>query len=114
MAMQTSLQDEAKDDHVLLWILVWSELIAFGILIFGVKEMMQRYGRLKTPDNNGLFAPHQQHVGFFSSHSFAPLFRLTATPSAVERTRRRFFLNLVRGVAKDHKPAGGADRKSST
>lgn len=35
MAMQTSLQDEAKDDHLLLWILVWSELIAFGILILG-------------------------------------------------------------------------------
>ncbi len=31
----TSLQDEAKDDHLLLWILVWSELIAFGILILG-------------------------------------------------------------------------------
>lgn len=35
MAMQTSLQDEAKNDHLLLWILVWSELIAFGILIIG-------------------------------------------------------------------------------
>jgi len=35
MAMQTSLQEEAKDDHLLLWILVWSELIAFGILILG-------------------------------------------------------------------------------
>jgi nitric oxide reductase NorE protein len=35
MAMQTSLQDEAKDDHLLLWILVWSELIAFGVLILG-------------------------------------------------------------------------------
>jgi nitric oxide reductase NorE protein len=35
MAMQTSLQEEAKDDDLLLWILVWSELIAFGILILG-------------------------------------------------------------------------------
>jgi nitric oxide reductase NorE protein len=35
MAFQTSLQDEARDDHLLLWILVWSELIAFGILILG-------------------------------------------------------------------------------
>lgn len=35
MAMQTSLQDEAKEEHLLLWILVWSELIAFGILILG-------------------------------------------------------------------------------
>lgn len=35
MALQTSLQDEAKDDHLLLWILVWSELIAFGIMILG-------------------------------------------------------------------------------
>ena len=35
MAMQTSLHEEAKDDQLLLWILVWSELIAFGILILG-------------------------------------------------------------------------------
>ncbi|RKE83304.1 cytochrome c oxidase subunit 3 [Rhizobium sp. AG855] len=35
MAMHRSLHDEAKDDQLLLWILVWSELIAFGILIFG-------------------------------------------------------------------------------
>ena len=35
MALQTSLRDEAKDDHLQLWILVWSELIAFGILILG-------------------------------------------------------------------------------
>lgn len=35
MASQTSLQEEAKDDHLLLWILLWSELIAFGILILG-------------------------------------------------------------------------------
>jgi nitric oxide reductase NorE protein len=35
MAYQTSLRPEAKDDQLLLWILVWSELIAFGILILG-------------------------------------------------------------------------------
>lgn len=35
MAFQTSLRDEANDDQLLLWILVWSELIAFGILILG-------------------------------------------------------------------------------
>jgi nitric oxide reductase NorE protein len=35
MAFQTSLRDEAKDDHLLLWILVWREVIAFGILILG-------------------------------------------------------------------------------
>jgi nitric oxide reductase NorE protein len=35
MALETSLRNEAEDDHLLLWILVWSELIAFGILILG-------------------------------------------------------------------------------
>ncbi|MUO85293.1 cytochrome c oxidase subunit 3 [Agrobacterium vitis] len=33
MALEASLHEETKDDHLLLWILVWSELIAFGILI---------------------------------------------------------------------------------
>lgn len=35
MALETSLGNETKDDQLLLWILVWSELIAFGILILG-------------------------------------------------------------------------------
>lgn len=35
MALQTSFGNETEDDQLLLWILVWSELIAFGILILG-------------------------------------------------------------------------------
>lgn len=33
MAFDTTVRKEAEEDQLLLWILVWSELIAFGILI---------------------------------------------------------------------------------